>query len=75
LHSAAVERMLVGRLEINKWRFRMRESHCHRFSQNLVFRLDLLFQIGDSFLFRLMLSASLCWKAVAPFSKNSFCQR
>jgi dihydrofolate reductase len=25
LHSAAVERMVVGRLEINKWRFRMRE--------------------------------------------------
>jgi len=25
LHSAAVERMLVGRLEVNKWRFRMRE--------------------------------------------------
>ncbi|MFZ0736001.1 MAG: dihydrofolate reductase family protein [Candidatus Acidiferrales bacterium] len=25
MHSAAVERMLVGRLEINKWRFRMRE--------------------------------------------------
>jgi hypothetical protein len=25
LHSAAVERMLVGRLEINKWRVPMRE--------------------------------------------------
>jgi hypothetical protein len=31
---------------------------CHQFSQNLVFRLDLLLQIGDSFLFRLMVGAS-----------------
>jgi hypothetical protein len=31
---------------------------CHQFSQNLIFRLDLLLQIGDSFLFRLMVGAS-----------------
>ena len=30
----------------------------HQFSQNLIFRLDLLLQIGDSFLFRLMVGAS-----------------
>src|SRR5262250_2748001 len=31
---------------------------CHQFSQNLIFRLDLLLQISDSFLFRLMVGAS-----------------
>ena len=30
----------------------------HQFSQDLIFRLDLLLQIGDSFLFRLMVGAS-----------------
>jgi len=30
----------------------------HQFSQNLIFRLDLLLQICDSFLFRLMIGAS-----------------
>jgi hypothetical protein len=31
---------------------------CHQFSQNLISRLDLLLQIGDSFRFRLMVGAS-----------------
>src|SRR5215469_3999444 len=35
----------------------------HQFSQDLIFRLDLLLQIGDSFLFRLMVGAS-------PFLKS-----
>ena len=30
----------------------------HQFRQNLIFRLDLLLQIGDSFLFRRMVGAS-----------------
>lgn len=38
----------------------------HQFSQNLIFRLDLLLQIGDSFLFGLMVGPSSLLESRRP---------
>ena len=44
----------------------------HQFGQDLVLSLDLLLQVGDPLLLGGMLDRAFCWKAEAPFSKNSF---
>jgi hypothetical protein len=47
----------------------------HQLGQNLVLGMDLLLQIRDALLVGGVVGWLFCWKAAAPFSKNSFCQR
>jgi hypothetical protein len=43
---------------------------CHQFGQNLILRLDLLFQMSDSFLFGLMVGPSSLLKSCRPVLKE-----